>query len=64
MLLNRHVCRRQSPAVGVPDADCGRVAEAPRLVGRHAEGVVGLPHHGSARIVMDDNRPRRGGGWR
>ena len=42
MLLNRNVCGRQNPAGGVRDADCAHVAEAPCLVGRHAEGVAGV----------------------
>src|SRR5205085_3943031 len=102
LLLHRNVCGRQNPSIGVLDADCAHFAEAPRLVGRHAEGMagvavavrahgdvllvavrvvqnvgqpgvwlpgqehreaLGLPHHGRARSVMDDNRPRRGG-WR
>src|SRR5437763_16406980 len=42
MLLNRNVRERQDPAGGVLDADCARFAEAPRLIGRHAEGVAGV----------------------
>jgi hypothetical protein len=54
MLLNRNVCGRQNPAVGVLDTDCDCFAEAPRLVGRYLcyNASIFAPGMTNARMSM------------